>query len=79
MTKFSPGDIVKMAEDSVSLVGGEITHLPEGTIGRVCRVTPFGFCCVRLAGKGCRRVHEEKLGAATGSAPACTIKCTSGC
>jgi hypothetical protein len=79
MPKFSPGEPVEMAVDSVSLADSKSTALPQGTKGRVCHVYPFGYCCVQLAGKGCRRVHETKLRPASEPAPACTASCSNGC
>lgn len=39
-----PGQVVRIITSSVSLVSGRPKKLEAGTLGRVCKVTPFGFC-----------------------------------
>jgi hypothetical protein len=79
MSHFSPGDVVKLRQDRVSNKGGKEVTLAEELLGRVCRVTAFGTCWVYFGPKyRCRRLNEEFLAPAAGSAPTCTQACRNG-
>lgn len=73
------GDAVELRDSSVSMAGGEAVTLNEGLVGRVCRITPFGFCCVEFVDIGCRRVHQDRLRPTTKRAPQCSEECLEGC
>lgn len=74
-----PGQVVRLVDRSVSHTGGSSRVLAAGLVGRICRVTPFGYCCVQFRGAGCRRIFKSRLVASNESAPACTRACTQGC
>lgn len=78
MAKFRPGQVVQLVEDRNSTAGGETETLTKGSIGRVCKVHVGGSYCVQLETR-CLRVTEKFLKGASGSAPACSQVCTSGC
>lgn len=72
------GSIVEVTEDRTSLKGGTSKLLASGTKGRVCRVMDF-YCCVMVAGAGCRRVAKHHLRISSGSAPPCSPGCAQRC
>jgi hypothetical protein len=73
------GAAVELLDQSTSMAGGKAKVLAAGLVGRVCRISPAGFCCVQFVGMGCRRVHRDRLRRTEAAAPLCSSKCTQGC
>lgn len=70
------GDAVELRSSRVSRTGGADTPMSGGLVGRVCKVTPFGYCRVQFPNIGCRLVHGDSLTRTTKSAPRCTAACS---
>ena len=70
------GDPVTLIDDSISQAGGENTKLDQGLVGRICKITAFGFCNVEFENVGCRRVHQKRLRPTERQTPQCSPECS---
>jgi hypothetical protein len=64
----------------MSLSPGQLVNLKgSNQVGRICKLLPQGFFCVRLEGR-CVRVAGENLAPSNQtSGPLCDSRCNSGC
>ncbi len=73
---LSVGDAVELKNSGTSVAGGVTIRMEPGLVGRICRMTPFGFCNVQFEEIGCRRVHRRRLIQTNRPAPQCEPHCT---
>ncbi len=73
------GDPVEKISTSISTAGGTRTRVGSGLVGRVCKISDAGICCVQFKIIGCRRVSISKIRKSSEPAPQCTSKCKNGC
>ena len=73
------GDPVEKISASTSMAGGTPTTVQKGLVGRVCKISDMGICCVQFKIIGCRRVSISKIRKSTEPAPQCTSACKNGC
>jgi hypothetical protein len=81
--KIAPKAILHLAKALAIKTGDavEFNYLDDNgsrtaSVGRVCRISASGMCCVQFADVGCYRVPKTSLTLTSKTAPECSDECS---